>query len=85
MYDMFVICGSCHQVMFDTVGPELQVINKAEQPINLEAEAFVMLTPDATQQSSSTVLPHNYPELANVSYSVNIVFLSHTDKIKCSR
>jgi pyruvate kinase len=53
--------------MLDTVGPELQILNKAEQPITLEAEAFVMLTPDTTQQSSSSVLSINYPELANVS------------------
>lgn len=56
-----------HQVMFDTVGPELQIINKGEAPINLVVDEFVVLTPDATQQASSTTLPVNYPELASVS------------------
>ncbi|KAF9610373.1 hypothetical protein IFM89_022043 [Coptis chinensis] len=33
-------------VMLDTVGPELQVVNKTEQSISFEADAFVVLTPN---------------------------------------
>ncbi|CAM6093001.1 unnamed protein product [Calypogeia fissa] len=65
------LCG----VMFDTAGPEVQILNKGEQPIVLEAEAFVMLTPDTTQQSSSTVLPINFPELANAVKPGDMIFV----------
>ena len=32
-------------IMLDTVGPELQVFNRSEEPIVLEIDAFVILTP----------------------------------------
>ncbi|BBN16075.1 pyruvate kinase [Marchantia polymorpha subsp. ruderalis] len=62
-------------VMFDTVGPELQIINKGEAPINLVVDEFVVLTPDATQQASSTTLPVNYPELASVVKPKDTIFV----------
>jgi hypothetical protein len=54
------------QVMLDTLGPELQVFNKNGAPIELEANAFVTLTPDSSREASSEVLPINYAGLAQV-------------------
>jgi hypothetical protein len=52
--------------MLDTVGPELQVFNKSEKPIALEADALVTITPDVSQEASSEILPINYAHLASV-------------------
>lgn len=52
--------------MFDTVGPELQVVNKCEKSISLEADATVILTPDAGQEASSELLPINFDGLSKV-------------------
>ncbi|KAI3942173.1 hypothetical protein MKW98_003772 [Papaver atlanticum] len=50
--------------MLDTVGPELQVVNKSEKTISLEAESLVLLTPDQDKEATSDLLPINYDGLA---------------------
>lgn len=52
--------------MLDTVGPELQVINKSEKAITLKADGLVTLTPNQDQEASSEVLPINFDGLAKV-------------------
>jgi pyruvate kinase len=52
--------------MLDTVGPELQVVNKSEASISLEENGTVILTPDQGQEASSQVLPINFAGLAKV-------------------
>ncbi|THU49857.1 hypothetical protein C4D60_Mb06t13980 [Musa balbisiana] len=59
-------------IMLDTVGPELQVINKSEKAISLEADAHVILTPDQEQEASSQLLPINFSGLSKAS---NFFFL----------
>lgn len=54
--------------MLDTVGPELQVVNKSEKAILLEADASVILTPDQEKEASSELLPINFTGLSKVSY-----------------
>lgn len=49
--------------MLDTVGPELQVVNKSEKAISLEANAYVVLTPDQEKEASSQLLPVNFSGL----------------------
>ncbi|RLM58922.1 pyruvate kinase [Panicum miliaceum] len=51
-------------VMLDTVGPELQVVNKSETPISLEENGTVVLTPHRGQEASSSLLPINFSGLA---------------------
>nr|CBX25394.1 hypothetical_protein [Oryza brachyantha] len=51
-------------VMLDTVGPELQVVNKSEASISLEENGTVILTPDQGQEASSDLLPINFSGLA---------------------
>ena len=53
--------------MLDTVGPELQVVNKSETPISLEENGTVVLTPHQGQEASSSLLPINFSGLAKVS------------------
>jgi hypothetical protein len=55
------------QVMLDTVGPELQVINKKENPISLQEDSFVVLTPDLDKEATSCLLPINFTGLSTVS------------------
>ncbi|KAJ8425184.1 hypothetical protein Cgig2_004688 [Carnegiea gigantea] len=50
-------------VMLDTVGPELQVVNKNGQAISLKENEFVTLTPDLEKEASSEILPINYSGL----------------------
>lgn len=52
--------------MLDTVGPELQVINKTEKAISLKADGLVTLTPSQDQEASSEVFPINFDGLAKV-------------------
>lgn len=52
--------------MLDTVGPELQVVNKKETTITLKEDDTVVLTPDAGQEASSEILPINFAGLAKV-------------------
>lgn len=53
--------------MLDTVGPELQVVNKSEKAISLEADGYVTLTPDKEQEASSELLPINFSGLSKAS------------------
>lgn len=53
--------------MLDTGGPELQVVNKTEQPISLEEDTKVILTPDQDKQATSNLLPINFHGLSKVS------------------
>lgn len=55
-----------HQVMLDTIGPELQVVNKSEKSISLLADGVVVLTPDQEQEASSELLPINFDGLSKV-------------------
>jgi len=61
------------QVMLDTVGPELQVLNKSERAISLEAEAFVTLTPDQEKEASSELLPINFSGLSKVMNTMALI------------
>lgn len=54
------------QVMLDTVGAEMQVVNKSEKSISLEVDGQVVLTPDQGHEASSEVLPINFDGLAKV-------------------
>ncbi|XP_026413545.1 pyruvate kinase 1, cytosolic-like [Papaver somniferum] len=54
----------CAEVMLDTVGPELQVVNKSEKTIALEAESLVLSTPDQDKEATSDLLPISYVGLA---------------------
>lgn len=56
----------CPQVMLDTVGAELQVVNKSEKAISLQADGLVVLTPDQGQEASSELLPINFDGLSKV-------------------
>lgn len=58
--------------MLDTVGPELQVVNKTEHPISLEADTLVVLTPDVEKEASSNLLPVNYCGLSKVVFMLCI-------------
>lgn len=53
--------------MLDTGGPELQVVNKTENPISLEAETLVILTPDQEKEATSNLLPINFSGLSKVN------------------
>lgn len=61
-----IILFFCFQVMLDTVGAELQVVNKCEKSISLLADGFVVLTPYQDQEASSELLPINFNGLAKV-------------------
>ena len=54
------------QVMLDTVGAEMQVVNKSEKAISLQADAFVVLTPHDDQEATSELLPINFDGLSKV-------------------
>jgi pyruvate kinase len=62
-------------VMFDTVGPELQIVNKGERTIVLEADGFVTLTPDLSKEPSSEFLPINWPHLADAVKTGDTIFV----------
>ena len=52
--------------LLKTVGAEMQVVNKSERAISLEANGLVVLTPDQGQEASSEILPINFDGLAKV-------------------
>lgn len=52
--------------MLDTVGPELQVINKTEKSISLQEDAIVVLTPNQDLEATSELLPINFTGLSKV-------------------
>ncbi|KAL0662624.1 hypothetical protein Bca4012_099461 [Brassica carinata] len=62
-------------VMLDTVGPELQVINKSGKAITLKADGLVTLTPSQDQEASSEVLPINFNGLAKAVKKGDTIFV----------
>lgn len=52
--------------MLDTVGAELQVVNKSGNPISLKQDGIVVLTPNQQQEASSDVFPINFDGLSKV-------------------
>lgn len=56
--------------MLDTVGPELQVVNKTEHPISLQADTLVVLTPDKEKEATTNLLPINFNGLSKVIFIV---------------
>ncbi|XP_052730068.1 pyruvate kinase 1, cytosolic isoform X2 [Vigna angularis] len=62
-------------VMLDTVGAEMQVVNKSEKAISLEANGQVVLTPDAGQEASSEILPINFDGLAKAVKKGDTIFI----------
>ncbi|KAI3851852.1 hypothetical protein MKW98_019851 [Papaver atlanticum] len=62
-------------VMLDTIGPELQVVNKSEKSIALKAESSVVLTPDQDKEATSDLLPINYDGLAKAVKKGDTIFL----------
>ncbi|XP_026452733.1 pyruvate kinase 1, cytosolic-like isoform X3 [Papaver somniferum] len=72
------MCFHLLQVMLDTVGPELQAVNKSERWIALKAESSVVLTPDQDKEATSDLLPGNYDGIAKAQ-SVGPVGLDHMD------
>lgn len=67
--------------MLDTVGPELQVVNKSEIVITLEENASVVLTPDQGKEATNEVLPINFNGLAKASI---LLILSHNSVLNLS-
>eukprot|EP00268_Persea_americana_P013077 TRINITY_DN156_c0_g1_i4.p1 TRINITY_DN156_c0_g1~~TRINITY_DN156_c0_g1_i4.p1 ORF type:complete len:535 (+),score=109.84 TRINITY_DN156_c0_g1_i4:107-1606(+) len=62
-------------VMLDTVGPELQVVNKSEHSILLELGASVVLTPDQAKEASSELLPINFGGLSKSVKKGDTIFI----------
>ncbi|XP_042467789.1 pyruvate kinase 1, cytosolic-like [Zingiber officinale] len=62
-------------VMLDTVGPELQVVNKSEKAISLEANAYVVLTPDQEKEATSELLPINFTNLSKAVKPGDTIFI----------
>lgn len=56
--------------MLDTVGAELQVVNKSGNAISLQADGIVVLTPDQQQEASSELLPINFDGLSKVRHLI---------------
>ncbi|XP_019454763.1 PREDICTED: pyruvate kinase 1, cytosolic-like isoform X1 [Lupinus angustifolius] len=62
-------------VMLDTVGAEMQVVNKTETPISLQEDAEVVLTPHEGQEASSETLPINFDGLAKSVKKGDTIFV----------
>ncbi|KAI8008407.1 Pyruvate kinase 1, cytosolic [Camellia lanceoleosa] len=62
-------------VMLDTVGPELQVVNKTEHPISLKEDSLVILTPDQNKDATSNLLPINFGGLSNAVKTGDTIFI----------
>ncbi|KAJ3671351.1 hypothetical protein LUZ60_007430 [Juncus effusus] len=62
-------------VMLDTVGPELQVINKSESAISLEENGYVTLTPNQENLASSEIFPINFTGLATAVKPGDTIFI----------
>jgi hypothetical protein len=62
--------------MLDTVGPELQVVNKTDRPITLEADTSLVLTPDQNKEATSNLLPVNFSGLSKVSLPFSICWIT---------
>ncbi|KAI6676590.1 hypothetical protein NL676_037386 [Syzygium grande] len=62
-------------VMLDTIGPELQVVNKTEGPIPLEADSLLVLTPDQDKEATSNLLPINFSGLSKAVKEGDTIFI----------
>ncbi|RDY02856.1 Pyruvate kinase 1, cytosolic [Mucuna pruriens] len=62
-------------VMLDTVGAEMQVVNKSEKAISLKADGQVVLTPDHGQEATSEILPINFNGLAKAMKTGDTIFI----------
>ncbi|KAG6501748.1 hypothetical protein ZIOFF_041631 [Zingiber officinale] len=62
-------------VMLDTVGPELQVVNKSEKAISLEVDGCVVLTPDQEKEASPQLLPVNFSGLPKAVKPGDTIFI----------
>ncbi|KAJ4720663.1 Pyruvate kinase family protein [Melia azedarach] len=62
-------------VMLDTIGPELLVVNNNEQPISLEADTSVVLTPDKDKEATSNLLPINFSGLSKAVKKGDTIFI----------
>jgi len=62
-------------VMLDTLGPELQVVNKSNQAISLKENEFVSLTPNQGIEASSESLPINYNGLSKIVKKGDTIFM----------
>ncbi|KAF3434131.1 hypothetical protein FNV43_RR25234 [Rhamnella rubrinervis] len=62
-------------VMLDTVGPELQVVNKTEHPITLQADTLVVLTPDKEKEATANLLPINFSGLSKAVKKGDSIFI----------
>ncbi|KAL4020525.1 hypothetical protein IC575_019305 [Cucumis melo] len=62
-------------VMLDTVGPELQVINKTEKSISLQEDAIVVLTPNQELEATSELLPINFTGLSKAVKKGDTIFV----------
>ena len=61
--------------MLDTMGAEVQVCNSTGNPIKLQADNHVTITPDVSKIPSAEVLPVNYDGFAEVFFSfMNNIF-----------
>ncbi|KAL4554921.1 hypothetical protein LXL04_037530 [Taraxacum kok-saghyz] len=63
---LFSPAPASSKVMLGTTGPELLVVNKSDQPIPLEADSFVVITPNQETEATSNLLPINFSGLAKV-------------------
>ncbi|KAL3839744.1 hypothetical protein ACJIZ3_024335 [Penstemon smallii] len=62
-------------VMLDTVGAELQVVNKTEKAITLKEDEKVVLTPDQGQEATDAILPINFAGLAKAVKKGDTIFI----------
>uniref|UniRef100_A0A3Q7JI81 Pyruvate kinase n=1 Tax=Solanum lycopersicum TaxID=4081 RepID=A0A3Q7JI81_SOLLC len=62
-------------VMLDTGGPELQVVNKSEHPISLQADSLVVLTPDQDKEATPNLLPINFSGLSKSVKKGDTIFI----------
>ncbi|XP_057785204.1 pyruvate kinase 2, cytosolic-like isoform X2 [Salvia miltiorrhiza] len=62
-------------LMLDTVGPELQVVNKTEHPISLEEDSTVVLTPDQDKEATPNLLPINFTGLSEAVKTGDTIFI----------
>ncbi|XP_055830608.1 pyruvate kinase 1, cytosolic-like [Solanum dulcamara] len=62
-------------VMLDTGGPELQVVNKSEHPISLQADSLVVLTPNQDKEATPNLLPINFSGLSKSVKNGDTIFI----------
>ncbi|XP_058204102.1 pyruvate kinase 2, cytosolic-like [Rhododendron vialii] len=65
------------QVMLDTMGSELQVVNNTEKTLQLQEHGKVILTPDHGQEASSEILPINFSGLSKAVKKGDTIFVGH--------